>query len=133
MRNLFKLLLGEDFNLPLLNDAYEIAADEFIEIGMDPSDLTYFVEYPSGLAKEFDSVQDLHRELIKFIPNEERREDVIRYATNWRRTVFFPALGSQFIRFPDGRINFGGAGNSRLSLPPQLMQLHIKYNTGGSE
>lgn len=134
-RNLMKMLTGgSEFNLPLLSDAYEIGEDEFLEIGMDGEDLTYHVSYPSGLTREFKDYVGLHRELTRFITNNEHREEVIRYATNWRRTVFFPSIMQQFVRLPDGRINFGGMGNSSLHLHPRLMRLHMKYNVnGGSE
>lgn len=128
MRALFKMLLGEGFNLPLLKDAYEVADDQFIEIGMDSGGLEYYIELPSGLSKEFKRADELHRELKKFIDDDDRAETIIRYATNWRRTVYFPHLKQQFMRFPDGRINFGGLGNSSLKLSPDLMKLHVKYN-----
>ena len=128
------MLMGEDFNLPLLGDAYDIADDEFIEIGLDSGDLEYYIVYPSGLSREFSRVEDLHRDMRRFVKDDERIEHIIRYATNWRRTVFFPSLNQQFMRFPDGRINFGGLGNRTLHLEPRLMKLHRKYNVnGGSE
>lgn len=133
MRKLFRMLMGEDFNLPLLNDAYEIADDEFVEIGMDSGDLEYYVVYPSGLSREFARADDLHAELRRFVKGDyDRIEEIIRYATNWRSTVFFPSLQQQFMRFPDGRINFGGLGNRILHLEPRLVKLHNKYNNGGS-
>ena len=131
IRSLFKTLLGEDFHLPLLSDAYDVADDEFIEIGMDDSDLTYWVSYPSGLSREFNNTEDLHRELARIIPNFERREEMIRYATNWRSTAYFPSLRQQFVRLPDNRIIFGQLGASRLQLTRPLMALHLKYNCGG--
>jgi hypothetical protein len=131
MRKIFKMLLGETFDLPLLGDAYDVEPDQYIEIGMDSSDLTYYIEYPSGLSREFARPEGLHRELRRFVRNDERIEEMIRYATNWRRTVFFPSLGQQFMRFTDGRINFGGLGNSKLQLSPVLMNLHVKHNVNG--
>jgi hypothetical protein len=128
MRGLFKLLMGEGFNLPLLGDAYDIADDEFLEIGMDSDSLEYYIVYPSGLSREFERPEGLHSEMKRFVNNDERIEEMIRFATNWRRSVLFPSLGQQFMRFPDGRINFGGLGNHALFLPPVLMKLHNKYN-----
>lgn len=111
-----------DHNLPILDGTFEVGRDEYVEISMNDSKLTYSIKWPSGYFKENLSTAELNTELIRLVPQAERREQVIRYATDKRRTAFFPhhgpsgrpGFGVQYIIFPgsENRIYFGGGGNS---------------------
>ena len=110
-KSIFRYLFGEDYKLPLLNDAYTIGVDEYIDIYVDSYTLKYYITYPSGLSKELATAKELDTELLLTVKDPEQVEHIIRYATNWRHTAYYPATNMQYIVFPDGRIGRGGYGN----------------------
>jgi len=101
------------FKLPELNDAYLIEDGQYIEISLDSYSLEYSVIYPSGLIKEFTEERLLTLELMRYVKDSDKREDIIRYATNWRRIAFYPKTLQCNIIFPDGRVGMGGYGNHK--------------------
>jgi hypothetical protein len=78
---------------------------------MDSFTLKYYITYPSGLSKELASASETKDELVKTVKDPEQVEHILRYATNWRHTAYYPATNMQYIVFPDGRIGRGGYGN----------------------
>ena len=108
---LYGLSAESEFKLPLLDDAYKIEENQYIDIVLDSCALLYYVTYPSGYSKEFRETYLLEAELGRFIPDIEKLTDTIRYATNWRHIAFYPHTQTSYIVFPDGRIGRGGYGN----------------------
>jgi hypothetical protein len=113
MANWIKSLFDFDYKLPTLSSARVVEKDQHIEIGMNSETMVYYIEYPSGFSKEFEKAVELAEELKTWIKDEERIEDMIRYATNWRSTAFFPSTGIQYIKLPDGRVGYPGFGNHK--------------------
>lgn len=110
---------ANEYNLPVLEGTFDVARDEYIEISINSETLAYSIHWPSGYFKKGLSTEQLHDELKRVVTDGERREQVIRYATDKRRTALFPnhgrkGQGIQYIMFPgpDNRIYFGGGGNS---------------------
>lgn len=101
------------YNLPYLNDTFLVGPKDHIEITLDSQTLKYKVHYPSNHFVEGLNPEAVKAQISRYNPDPDFLTRLIEYVTNWRRVAYFPNEQIFYSKFPNGRINFGGLGNSK--------------------
>jgi hypothetical protein len=109
--------MADKVKAPVLASTFIVGEEQYFELALDSYTLDYYIEYPSGYFA-YMPVHEMREHLKRHFSDDERVEDVLSYATNFRRSVIFPhkgrkGWGLQYRMFPGTEkvIDFGGAGS----------------------